>query len=1372
MSNNIDAQLELYIKNIEKDYQTLEYILQNKLLLNDNNFYINYKLKQFQNIFKSLESNKTELFKTITKILNGNQNSTKIKKNSINYKNINNLINLFNKYPNIIDSNFDIKFNKTNIINQYIGITTFEEFAKKLYSIYSVKNNDLSNETLVNNDYSIWKLSAIQKILRNFISPNTPYYSVLIIHGTGVGKTCTAITIAENFKEYVKENNTKIQVIRPDEFKKQVFEINKLQQGIPDMQCTGETYIESLSDQTTFIDAVKDCEIGKRKDIREKACKKVEKTINKKINEYYNFKTKTIWAKNIMKLLKLKTKGLNGIKRQRKIIEVIRQELNNSIIIIDEAHNLRNLDTDIESKNLDNNLNNNNNDLDNINESINLIEILELVLLVGQNIRIVLLSATPMYDRASDIIPLLNLMLLNDYRPKITEKELFKDEYGNLNGEKSIKLINKISRGYISYVRGNDPINFPLRLTADKVLNKNELFDVSKYPKYDITGKKKIPSTEMVKYFKLINCQLSDTHANAIINKNTYIKKNKEDNKLDDKLNKKQDKQILIDEDYKYSVAYSTELQLGNFMYKTPKEADGNYQETYGINGFKSYFSKDKTGSYIPKNEDILSRFTLKELNKFGPKIAKILKSLEKSKGPIAIYSNYIYGGLIPVVIALEMAGYTRYNNVKEFIKSKKKIKETKGKYVLFTGDKQMSKGGDKYVELRSNMIKEEDVKVFLFSSAGSEGLSLFGYREMHILEPWHNVNLMEQSIGRIIRNRSHHHLEPKKRNATIYMYAAIFDNEFKDRESIDLRIYSICEMKALAIGKVESILKSNAFDCLVSRPTNIRDKQYFGKLVELENSHGKIIKISLEDDSYSRDTSYQKDSSYKCNVSNLDDKKNDILNTNDYTLSNNELYNKYFIEIRELKQLIIKILKQQHHLGYKDIKNLININLSIRKENKKNSISRIINLVLDELKQISKNKIIINSDNKPCKILILNNININNLKSFSSSRNIIRLLPLDKYDPNLDILQEKYINKSQFKIIDYTKLDTDINKYYKGKDIDLTELIEIKKNKFKKLQNKEELNITTLFNQITDKIDYFKGIIKTDKQMTKFNFNTNFNLDNKLNVGNIQLITSIYERLLVNEKYFVLMYLIVKLITETYKNMTTLEKQLLQINYNNIVFENEINFLSKLNGKFTDPQTYDEKEEILNKLDLNTVKGFIIANENNIKYYEFNNINKNVNNGKILSFTYLKTLFKDNKINLEKVLMSKFKKMNQKIISKLYGYLVYEKKYQQPKFKITDYISRGFKKSVKGIFCANKHIGEINKLINMLIPITYINEHKLIKNLKKNKKLLCGDLEIFFRIRNYYINTEFNSRLDKGNIYFLNPEEYYIWQKYDENKA
>ena len=51
------------------------------------------------------------------------------------------------------------------------------------------------------NEASPLKLLEHQKIVKSYISPDTPFHGVLLYHGLGSGKTCSAISIAEGLKQ-------------------------------------------------------------------------------------------------------------------------------------------------------------------------------------------------------------------------------------------------------------------------------------------------------------------------------------------------------------------------------------------------------------------------------------------------------------------------------------------------------------------------------------------------------------------------------------------------------------------------------------------------------------------------------------------------------------------------------------------------------------------------------------------------------------------------------------------------------------------------------------------------------------------------------------------------------------------------------------------------------------------------------------------------------------------------------------------------------------------------------------------------------------------------------------------------------------------
>ena len=62
-----------------------------------------------------------------------------------------------------------------------------------------------------------FELGNHQILLKNFINNKTPYKGLLIYHGVGTGKTCSAVSISEDFRDLYLRNNKKIIILRPTE---------------------------------------------------------------------------------------------------------------------------------------------------------------------------------------------------------------------------------------------------------------------------------------------------------------------------------------------------------------------------------------------------------------------------------------------------------------------------------------------------------------------------------------------------------------------------------------------------------------------------------------------------------------------------------------------------------------------------------------------------------------------------------------------------------------------------------------------------------------------------------------------------------------------------------------------------------------------------------------------------------------------------------------------------------------------------------------------------------------------------------------------------------------------------------------------------
>ena len=267
-------------------------------------------------------------------------------------------------------------------------------------------------------------LAPHQEYLKNYISPQTPYNGVLIMHETGTGKTCTAIQIAEGFKETLKSYNKRIIVISSSaikkNFKKELYNFSKekLKKKREDsVQCTGLTY--ELEKDMEFL-----------------TLEQKKARVDQLIKSHYKFYAPMAFSNYIMKKLLNWDGNIETLTENQQ--KKLKQKYSRTVIIFDEVHNIR---KGIQTAGIK-----------------KILKILEAIIRYSKNLRIVLMSATPMYDRPQEIVDLINLLLLNDNKEPLKEKEMF-DKHNNLT-EKGEEILFEASKGYISYLRGENPSSF------------------------------------------------------------------------------------------------------------------------------------------------------------------------------------------------------------------------------------------------------------------------------------------------------------------------------------------------------------------------------------------------------------------------------------------------------------------------------------------------------------------------------------------------------------------------------------------------------------------------------------------------------------------------------------------------------------------------------------------------------------------------------------------------------------------------------------------------------------------------------------------------------------------------------------------------
>ena len=724
---------------------------------------------------------------------------------------------------------------------------TFEdkEFQKKIS--FKKEFNYRTKQTEKNCDYNArFELEPHQEFVKRFISYNTPYNGLLLFHGLGSGKTCSAIGISEEIRKYNKNNPKFKKVIiiaSPDvqhNFKLQLFDRSKLkkQNGRWNLStCVGPLLLEELN-----INEIHNLE----KD-------KIIEKINLLIKDNYIFMGYIQFANVIENKTSYNTEVLK---------KKLKDEYEDRLIIIDEAHNIRDPKMEDDKK---------------VSTMIN-----RLIKNVS-NIKLLLLTGTPIYNNIKEIIYLLNILHLNDNRKLIDEKTIFNKEGGfKENGENVFRLA---LNGYVSYVRGENPYTFP-HLVYPFEYDKSFSSILMNKPRFYFNNVS-IPEEQNIKHLDLYAYKMNEFQEESYNNTVEQIKYNINENETNDINFTKSSKPI----------------QALNIVYP--------YEKNKYLIGEKGllYNMKKTSRKRIQYEYNNINIFSYSEIDKYSIKIKNIIDAILNSEGIILVYSNYKSSGVIPLAMALEEIGFNRYGGSKNNLlknETDKKInihnlrgkvntsKFTQGYYSIISGDKNYSpNNSDEIDALTKDNLNGERVKVVLITETGTEGLDLNNIRQVHIMDPWWNMNRIEQIIGRARRNCSHKLLPLEKRNVQVFLHTIIQDNGV---ETLDMYYYRNAEKKALEIGKITRIIKQMSVDCLLN---NI-DSEKRQKTIKLKLSNGVIIKdYNITDKSYSSLCDYNEECNYECYNSIIEDEYGIDKTTYSYPQAHNEYI------IYDLKKLL-----------------------------------------------------------------------------------------------------------------------------------------------------------------------------------------------------------------------------------------------------------------------------------------------------------------------------------------------------------------------------------------------------------------------------------------------------------------------------------
>lgn len=341
--------------------------------------------------------------------------------------------------------------------------------------------------------------------------------------------------------------------------------------------------------------------------------------------------------------------------------------------------------------------------------------IFEAISKAPKDLKVILLSATPMFDKPVEIALTMNLLRLPkdiptgaDFRNEFLKTSVVfeEDEKGEIKKSVVVKARNldkfkQLIKGYVSYFKGAPPYTFP---------------------------------QAKIRYLK---CEMSDFQYRSYL---TVLNKEK--------------------------VKYTGSLKA--FQNSKIEDLPNDFFLGARIVQNIAFPNKDIYAEGYESLNDV--NLSMENLQKYSIKFYAILNKIKVCTGPIFIFSNFKqYGGIMSLVRVLEAHGYVDYL----------KYGEGTRRFAVWSGDTPSKKREEiKAVFNNFNNHKGKKIKIILGTPSMKEGVSLFNVRQVHILEPYWNYSRLQQVIGRSSRYCAYKMLPEEQRNVKIYIYLAVHEME------------------------------------------------------------------------------------------------------------------------------------------------------------------------------------------------------------------------------------------------------------------------------------------------------------------------------------------------------------------------------------------------------------------------------------------------------------------------------------------------------------------------------------------------------------------------------------------------------------------
>lgn len=569
-------------------------------------------------------------------------------------------------------------------------------------------------------------------------------------------------------------------------------------------------------------------------------------------------------------------------------------------------------------------------------------DVLHEIFSTASGTKLLMLTATPMKDTADDLVLLINLLHWNDKKEGFNKSDLFPSD-----DSVNVPALRNALRGYVSYVRGENPATFPQVVDATDLPYDDDMDGMEPpiprtyipRPLFYENGKQ-FDEEDYMEFINVIRCPMSTYQFANYVRIMTKTPESGE-------------------KDMKDSVG----RQASNIIF--PNGGYGKYgMEMFTLTkipiaemGLKSTVKKSVKGKtrkntklvYVPKTPDGCDWLRLDQIGRYSKKFEIYLKCVLRAKGIIYTYTDFIDAGAHILAMMLEVNGFMRYHspavrsrgvgNLLEYTVEDgdkrcavcgefKKMHSTlvssgqctgfiQAYYVLFTGKSPVSTEVMNTINSVDN-IRGTLVKVIIGTRVSGEGVDYKRMREVHIIDPWHNNTRLYQAIGRAARHCSHVDLPPDDQKVTVYRYCSSSPIESNLYTTEDLLAKRSSQLKLTdpIIGSVQfpiSTICSETRDEIVYRRVERKDKfvrriERIMRTMAVDCALNKNINIFPNDKPNSRECDYVDQCNYPCegSMDTVDDRSIDV-NTDTYSL--------YFSEpeIRQLQNHIIRLYERHY---------------------------------------------------------------------------------------------------------------------------------------------------------------------------------------------------------------------------------------------------------------------------------------------------------------------------------------------------------------------------------------------------------------------------------------------------------------------------